>query len=112
MISPELKAVIDNCNVFCVMLLEQPSGDWVLPIAYAMQIDKPIFVVHGPGVRISNKIASAVDRFIEYDDNIEQLGFRIALAMRDFGHFSTDCPCKYCELLRKHEADEEAKYAD
>jgi predicted membrane GTPase involved in stress response len=112
MISPELKAVIDNCNVFCVMLREQPSGDWVLPIAYAMQIDKPIFVVHRPGVRISKKIASAVDRFIEYDDDEEQLGFRIAFAMRDFGYFPTDCPCKYCELLRKREADEEAKYAD
>lgn len=112
MLSPELKAVIESCNVFVVVLQSQPTGDWVLPIAYAMELDKPIFLIHEPGIRLSKKIAAAIDRFIEFDPDVEQLGLRVALAMRDYGHFEVDCPCKYCELLRKHEADEEAKYAD
>jgi hypothetical protein len=112
LISPELKAVIDSCNVFCIVLRGQPAGDWVVPIAYAMELDKPIFLIHEPGIRLSQKIAAAIDRFIEFDEDIERLGFRVALAMRDYGHFSPDCTCQYCELLRKHEAEEEAKYAD
>ena len=69
-------------------------------IGLAVTIGKPIFLIIKAGSRVPAKMSAVVDRFIEWDADVNVMGNAIKEAMIDLGLLN-GCTCDGC----KKEAD-------